>query len=193
MKKTLILTTTLALAACGTIFNGTTQKIAFNTSVPNTKIYIDGLETCTAPCSTEIDRTSDSIQIVAKHKGYEDKTIILRSTINRTSYWNLVGIYSWSTDALSGGVWEYRNDNIYIQMEPKGMSAAQQKLFEKETAAKRFALYNFDELKIETAAGRNGEYTQALSNLSGYEANRIASLIQKSDTELDLAAEFDFQ
>lgn len=193
MKKTFILTATLALAACGTIFNGTTQKIAFNTSIPDTKIYIDGLEICTAPCSTEIDRSSDSIQIVAKHKGYEDKTIILRSTINRTSYWNLIGLYSWSTDALSGGVWEYRNDNIYIQMEPKGMNTAQQKLFEKETAAKRFALCTFDELRIEAAANRNGEYIQALSDLSGYEAARVMTLVRRADNGLDLAAELNFQ
>jgi len=182
MKK-LMLLSTLALCACGTIFSGTTQKITIDSNVDKAKIYIDGIEVCQTPCSTSIDRSSDSIQVTAKKKGYNDKVITLRSSVNRTSYWNLIGLYSWSTDGISGGVWEYKNNNLYIEMERSGMTAAEQKLFEKQSDVRHFALFNYDELNIENSMQQVGEYTQALSELSGLSLSKIKKIQKDSDRE----------
>ena len=66
MKKFLLLAA-LTLSACGT-----TQEVTFDSNVPATKIYIDGMEICNTPCKTPIDRSADAIQLVAKKKGYND-------------------------------------------------------------------------------------------------------------------------
>ncbi len=190
MKK-FLLASVFALTACGTIFKGTTQEIVFDSSVSNTKIYIDGIEVCSTPCKAFVDRTADAIQVVGKKKGYENKVITLRSTINRTSYWNLIGIYSWSTDALTGGVWEYKNNHVYLQMEPKGMSTFDRQKFDKLSKAKHFALFNFDELRMEATKKMFGEYTNALSELSSIENTKLQKIINNSLSEVELASALD--
>lgn len=184
MKKFLLLGA-LALSACGTLFSGTTQEVTFDSSVPDTKVYIDGMEICNTPCKTTIDRSADAIQLVAKKKGYKDRVMTLRSTVNRTAFFNITSWPSWLTDAVSGGVWEYKNNQVYLQMERQGLSAAAQKAFNRENKTKYFALVNYDELMIEAAAGRNGEYMQALSALSGQSSDFLAAALRNSTGEVD--------
>lgn len=184
MKKFLLLAA-LTLSACGTLFSGTTQEVTFDSSVPDTKVYIDGMEICNTPCKTTIDRSADAIQLVAKKKGYKDRVMTLRSTVNRTAFFNITSWPSWLTDAVSGGVWEYKNNQVYLQMERQGLSAAAQKAFNRENKTKYFALVNYDELMIEAAAGRNGEYMQALSALSGQSSDFLAAALRNSTGEVD--------
>lgn len=184
MKKFLLLGA-LALSACGTLFSGTTQEVTFDSSVPDTKVYIDGMEICNTPCKTTIDRSADAIQLVAKKKGYKDRVMTLRSTVNRTAFFNITSWPSWLTDAVSGGVWEYKNNQVYLQMERQGLSAAAQKSFNHGNKTKYFALMNYDELIIEAAAGRNGEYMQALSALSGHSSDFLAKALRNSTGEVD--------
>lgn len=184
MKKFLLLGA-LALSACGTLFSGTTQEVTFDSSVPDTKVYIDGMEICNTPCKTTIDRSADAIQLVAKKKGYKDRVMTLRSTVNRTAFFNITSWPSWLTDAVSGGVWEYKNNQVYLQMERQGLSAAAQKAFNRENKTKYFALVNYDELMIEAAAGRSGEYMQALSALSGQSSDFLAAALRNSTGEVD--------
>lgn len=184
MKKFLLLGA-LALSACGTLFSGTTQEVTFDSSVPDTKVYIDGMEICNTPCKTTIDRSADAIQLVAKKKGYKDRVMTLRSTVNRTAFFNITSWPSWLTDAVSGGVWEYKNNQVYLQMERQGLSAAAQKAFNRENKTKYFALVNYDELMIEAAAGRSGEYMQALSALSGQSSDFLAAALRNSTGEVN--------
>lgn len=184
MKKFLLLGA-LTLSACGTLFSGTTQEVTFDSSVPDTKVYIDGMEICNTPCKTTIDRSADAIQLVAKKKGYKDRVMTLRSTVNRTAFFNITSWPSWLTDAVSGGVWEYKNNQVYLQMERQGLSAAAQKAFNRENKTKYFALVNYDELMIEAAAGRSGEYMQALSALSGQSSDFLAAALRNSTGEVD--------
>lgn len=187
MKKFLLSAGILALAACGTLFSGTTQEVTFDSNVSGTKVYIDGMEICNTPCKTTIDRSGDAIQLVAKKKGYNDRVMTLRSTVNRTAFFNITFWPSWLTDAVSGGVWEYKNNQVYLQMEPKGLSAAEQKAFDKESKAKYFALMNYDELMFEAAAGRESEYLQALAALSGHEQKFLTQALLESSGETDFA------
>ena len=176
MKKFLLFSL-FVLSACGTLFSGTTQEVVFDSNAAGTTVFIDGMEICNTPCKTTIDRSADAVQLVAKKKGYNDRVMTLRSTVNRTAFFNLTSWPSWLTDAVSGGVWEYKNNQVYLQMERKGLSAAAQKAFDRESKTKYFALMNYDELMIEAAAGKNGEYLQALSALSGQGRDSLSSAL----------------
>ena len=109
----------------------------------------------------------------------------LRSTVNRTAFFNITSWPSWLTDAVSGGVWEYKNNQVYLQMERQGLSAAAQKDFNHRNKTKYFALVNYDELMIEAAAGRSGEYMQSLSALSGQSSDFLAAALRNSTGEVD--------
>ena len=193
MKKFLLFSL-VVLSACGTLFSGTTQEVVFDSNAAGTTVFIDGMEICTTPCKTTIDRSADAVQLVAKKKGYNDRVMTLRSTVNRTAFFNLTSWPSWLTDAVSGGVWEYKNNQVYLQMERKGLSAAAQEAFDRESKAKYFALINYDELMIEAAAGKNGEYLQALSALSGQGRDSLSAALLASRGEVDFVqAEDDFK
>lgn len=183
MKKFLLLGI-MTLAVCGTLFSGTTQEVTFDASTPSTTVYIDGIEVCNTPCKTTIDRSADAIQLVAKKKGYNDRVITLRSTVNRTAFFNITFWPSWLTDAASGGVWEYKQNQIYLQMEPKGLSTVQKQEFLKKSQAKRFALFNFEALQYEAALGNGGEYLSALSTLSGKNEGLLTAALLEKDNEI---------
>ena len=73
------------------------------------------------------------------------------------------------------------------------MSSVAQKAFDRESKAKYFALMNYDELMIEAAVGKNGEYLQALSALSGQGRDSLSAALRASRGEVDFVqAEDDF-
>lgn len=188
MKKLYFLCSILLLSACGTLFSGTTQKITFDSNVKDVKVFIDGMEECVAPCQISIERSSDAVLITGRKKGYKDRVITLRSSVNRTSYWNLIGIYSWSTDAVSGGVWRYRNDAIYLNMEPDEVSPSHQRAEAIKTRIRHFVLFNYPDLNMEASQGNAGEHILALQDLSGLEGNVLIDKIKQSENEVDCAA-----
>ena len=57
MKKLSILAV-LALTACGTIFNGSSQDMSFDSNVKGVEIFINGMKACSTPCIYTIDRSA---------------------------------------------------------------------------------------------------------------------------------------
>lgn len=186
MKK-LALLSILALSACGTIFSGTDQEFSFDSNVKGTEIYIDGLEICKTPCVYPLERKSNSSVVMAKKEGYETKQIVLRSTINKISILNLSSIPSWLTDVVTGGMWQYNRDAVYIDMEKTHMTKAEAKIKEKETAVRRFTLFNYNDLKLEAAKGEAGEAIRSLAALSGESEDKLISDVKNTYGEVNLA------
>lgn len=183
MKK-IILLSTILLAACGTIFSGTTQKITFDSNIRrNIEIYANGALVCSStPCVVDVDRSQSSLIVMAKAEGYEDSISQIKSKINNVSWWNTICLDSWTTDFATGGMWKYTRDGVYINMRPKGMRRVEAQKFTKEANIKHFALFNYSELKI-----GNKEYMEALSKLTGKDNDTLEKIIAKSNTEVELA------
>lgn len=178
----------LLLAACGTVVGGTSQDISFDSNVKGVKILIDGVEVCKTPCVYPMDRQSSSAVVQAKKAGYEDKQIVLRSGINRTSFLNLTFWPSWLTDVATGGMWQYNRNGIYVDMEKSATKRSELRQIQKNVAVRRFALFNYGELKIEAAAGKtDGDYLTALSELSGHSAKKLLPVIRQTQGEVNLA------
>lgn len=182
MKKSVLLSV-LLLTACGTIFSGSTQQLTFDSNVKNINIYANGALVCTTtPCTVDIDRGSSALIVMAKARGYEDAVSQIKSKINTVSWWNLLSPYSWTTDFATDSMWKYNRSGVYINMRPQGMRYAEEKKFNKEAKIKAFALFNYPEIKIE-----NQEYMQALAALTGKNNQELHQIIEKSNTEAELA------
>ena len=161
MKK-IYLIAVLFLAACGTIFSGSTQDVSFDSNISGVKIYADGLEICKTPCVFPLERKSSTTIITAKKKGFSDKQIILRSHLNKIAILNLTFWPSWLTDVATGGMWQYRRDAVYVDMEKENPTHADLN----NVAIRRFALFGYDELKLEASAKNvSGDYILSLSEL----------------------------
>ena len=184
LKHNMLYSSLLLLGACGTVFSGTSQKINFDSNInENIEIYVNGRLVCNqTPCSAEIERDSAPLTITAKAQGYEDAIVYDRSRINKAAIGNLFSVYSWTTDFVSGAVWKYSEDGVYLHMRKKNMTKAETDLYNQKANIKSFALYNFAELKL-----NNPEYTLALKELTGKSQQELTYIIKNSATEVELA------
>lgn len=138
---------------------------------------------CTkTPCVVDIDRGSAPLTIIAKAKGYEDSVMQDKAKINTVSWGNLLSVYSWTTDFATSSMWKYSESGVYINMRKKDMTTAELNKYNHDAKIKAFALYNFAELKLE-----NPEYTEALQVLASKNQHDLNNVIQRSDTEVELA------
>ena len=115
LKQNLALASVIALAACGTIFNGGSQDMKFDSNVKGVTLYIDGAKVCNTPCVYPVERRASSFVVMAKKKGYEDQYQTIRSSWSKISFLNLTFVYSWTTDLATGGMWKYDRDGVYIE------------------------------------------------------------------------------
>lgn len=173
----------LLLSACGTVFNGSSQNMTFNSNLKNLKIYANGALVCTStPCSVDIDRSSSALVIMAQADGYDDEISQVKAKINPVSWGNLLSVYSWTTDFATSSMWKYSSNGVYINMKKSNMKRAELEVFKKESEIRYFALFNYAEIKIE-----NPEYISALAELTGKNPQQLSKIIAMSSTEAELA------
>ncbi len=185
MKKTVILSC-LMLTACGTIFSGTGQEINFDSNEKDVEVFIDGVRACKTPCTYEVDRSMHDLDIVAKKKGFRNQQITLRSNFNKMAVLNLSFLTNWTTDFAFGGVWEYKRNNVYIDMEKiSNQNVSLNNNFAPNI--RRFALFGYDEMKIEAAKNMNGEYISSLAAITKKDDAELIALINQSSSEVELA------
>lgn len=188
MKKITLTAIILALSACGTVFSGSEQDVNFDSNIKGVSIYIDGLEACKTPCVYPVGRKSSTSIITAKKKGYEDKQIVLRSGLNTVAILNLTFWPSWLTDLATGGMWQYSRDGVYIDMEKANLQKAELEKVQRDVAIRRFALFNYAELKIAAAGHDNkSEPLQALAELTQTPSDKLIQTINNTHGEVNLA------
>lgn len=187
INKKIAIVSVLALTACGTLFNGSSQDMSFDSNVKGVTIYLNGVKACKTPCVYPIERSASSVIAIAKKDGYEDQQQILKSSLSTASILNLTFWPSWLTDVATGGMWQYRHDGVYIDMEKPTTKHAELQKIKTNVATRRFALYNYGELKIEAAKSQNGEYIKAISALTNKSPQDTISVINKATNEVELA------
>ncbi len=188
MKKIYLITGVLSLAGCGTVFSGTSQDISFDSNVKEVSVYIDGAFACKTPCVYPAERASGSMSIVGKKEGYEDVGMALKTQINPAAIGNITFVYSWTTDLVDGAAWKYRQDGVYLNMEKKKMTRAEKENFHHSSQIKRFVLFNYPELQNEAfSSNTNGDYLQALSELSGKSTQALSEQIKLAQNEVNCA------
>lgn len=190
MKK-IILLSILALAGCGTIFNGSSQDIKFDSNVQGVDIYINGMKACKTPCVYPVERHSSTIVIMAKKAGYQTQQAIIKSELSGIAILNLTFWPSWLTDVATGGMWKYSRDGIYIEMDggqsQRNYYGRYSANSVKDKEIRRFTLYNYQNIKNEAISNQSGEYIKSLSALSGKDEQTLMKTINQSPDEVTLA------
>ena len=97
----------LMLAGCGSIVNGTTQKVAANSTPAGAKVVALGgpkpVE-CVTPCTLALKRKYTQTLTITK-EGYKPQTATLTSSVSGAVAGNILlgGLIGWGVDASSGG------------------------------------------------------------------------------------------
>lgn len=147
------------LGGCATLFSDTTDTITINATPSDAKIYVDGQflgqgsATFTAP-RTIIKKNIPHVKV--ERAGYVTQEFPLKNQFDNTAIWNLTFVYSWTTDAVTGAMFEYAPNAYQIQMQQDGAAS-----LPREMAVERFVLVNADRIKADLSAG-SGEYLDSL-------------------------------
>ena len=180
MKKFQAIIVLSLLSGCGTVFSGTQQNITVGSNVSGAKVYVNGMPMCSTPCAVDLKRSQSNVFIMLKKEGYQDITVPLVSQFNTISFINLSGIYSWTTDFLSGGVWKYSPDAVYVEMDKENMTKAEKEQSQKISQIRRFVLFNYSALKTSS-----NEHLTSLSALTNLEKDTLKDLLKNAANEIE--------
>ena len=178
MKKLITGLLPFALAACGTLFSGTTQNITIDSNVKGVKIYDSGAVLCETPCNVRLSRQRGEKNLIAKKEGYEDARVLLRSSINAISLINIFTIYGFSTDLTTGSLWEYSPNSFYVNMMRDEKLRKREEQEEREI--RRYVLSNWPVLRQEAQMPKGGEYMNGLKSMTDLPAGPLKNIIKNN-------------
>lgn len=124
MKKIIcFLFFSILLSGCGSIINGTTQKVAISSNPVGAKVVAVGGKTnveMVTPCTMELKRKHDYVLSVTK-EGYKPKDVQLTSVISGAVAGNILlgGLIGWGVDAASGGDSKLIPEVVSVQLDPE--------------------------------------------------------------------------
>lgn len=113
----LAIASTFLMTSCATIFTGTKDTIRFDSNPQGAKVYIDGLEVCKTPCTTQVKRSLSDKLAEIKLDGYETRVITLDRKFNAVSIINLGSLIGWGIDAATGSLMKYDKKGYDIELE----------------------------------------------------------------------------
>ena len=93
-----------AFSGCATLFTGYEDEIYFISKPEGAKVYINGLEICTTPCSVDIHRSLGKKVGKIELEGYKTRVFQLSTDFNLVSILNLNNPVGWVVDLVSGSI-----------------------------------------------------------------------------------------
>ena len=106
------------LTSCATLIHGGgTQTVSINTDPPGAKITVDG-QNAIAPAELKLDRDRDH-QVVAELPGYDDGVATIQSHFSWITIVDVVLIFPWLIDLMSGGSDYLDPDAIDLVLAPR--------------------------------------------------------------------------
>lgn len=115
----LLLSATLSLTSCATIFTGTKDNISFNSQPEGAKVMHKGIEKCITPCTADIPRSLSKQIITFEKEGYKSKDVKLVKNFNAVSLLNILlgGAIGIGIDAATGSLTKYAPKSYTIELE----------------------------------------------------------------------------
>lgn len=179
MKKLVLIPVIMLLNACGTVFSGTSQTVSFDSNVQGVEVYDNSAIICETPCAVKIRRRQDGKTLVAMKKGYKTQQIPLDTTVNILFLGNIFSLAGATTDAATGGMWQYSPGQFYIYMSKSEETLQKEELKKREISS--FILKNYASLRSE-AQNQEGEYLHSLYLLTDVNEYDLAELCKTTVT-----------
>ncbi len=116
MKKVILFAFISLLFSCGTLFTGTTEVIAFNSSPEKALVQFDGLTMGKTPFTMEVKKSFNGI-VSIKKDGYETQQFKLQKSFNAISILNLTNLLGWGVDFATGALHKFDRKGYEIELE----------------------------------------------------------------------------
>jgi hypothetical protein len=120
MKRLTVLFPTLALAACGALFNGGPANVAFNSNPAGAQVWVNGLNMGVTPTTLQLDKSKDHT-ITFRREGYADTNYQLSNRVSATYVILdiLGGVLPIIVDAATGSWYVLPTSSVNVQMAPQ--------------------------------------------------------------------------
>jgi len=121
MKK-LIITAIIFLSSCGTMMNGSNQKVLIQSDPFGARVIIDDQDYGKTPVDISLPRQKRIVGRLIKD-GFEDDGFVIHSNASKWSTWGNFAFMSLASplfigvDVLTGSYWNYEKDEIFILLE----------------------------------------------------------------------------
>ena len=108
----------LVLAACATLFTGTTDTLTIETTPPGARVTIDGIDYGRTPVTFPFKRPGlNDRAVTLRLEGYEARTFVLQTEFNTVAILNLFSLPFWIVDVLTGSVMRYNPKHYEMELE----------------------------------------------------------------------------
>jgi PEGA domain. len=107
----------LLLSGCATIMSGSNQTLTFNSNVEGVSVYVDGALIGKTPVSASFKKNKAQSVMFSK-EGYQSVTREITKEFDPVAALNIFWDLS-TTDFITGAVYEYAPNAIYVEMPPK--------------------------------------------------------------------------
>lgn len=119
LKKLLVISSTIALASCATIFSPSSDQVTFNSTPPGAKVYINGGYVGKTSLTTPIKRSTSTPAISIKKDGYETTAVPLQTEFNSTSWFNVLFPIGFVVDAATGNLMKASQYSYDVELSKK--------------------------------------------------------------------------
>ena len=160
------------LTACGSVMHGSTQTLHFESNV--TDVHISGPSvSCVTPCTITIKRKGEPLHLTAQKQGYKtvqgeiNTSFSLFFILGTTSG----GVYSTTTDFLTGSMYKYDEDKYFFDMVPDNVIEES-----KTDKIRRYILKNYPHIQREFYQKVTGDYLTELSLLTQIDADELIEM-----------------
>lgn len=113
----LAVSTSLAFGSA-TIISGSTQNVSFNSKPEGATVMIDGVKSCTTPCTLTLDKAYKPKQLSMTKEGFETFSVPMNSEYDGVALLNIFWDLS-TTDLATGSAYQYNPNTYYMELKAK--------------------------------------------------------------------------
>lgn len=123
MKKILsglsvaVMTASMAYGSA-TIISGSNQNVTFNSNPEGAMVMIDGVKTCTTPCTISLPKAKAQKMVSFEKEGYEKVSMPINTEYNGVALLNIFWDLS-TTDLITGAAWNYSPNSYFSDLKKK--------------------------------------------------------------------------
>lgn len=115
---TLVALTSSSAFASATVISGASQNVSFNSSPEGATVKIDGVTTCTTPCTVSLPKAHATKTVSFSKEGYETNSLPIATEFDGVAildvFWDLS-----TTDLITGAAWKYSPNNYFSDLKKK--------------------------------------------------------------------------
>lgn len=159
LLRTTFLTTVLIVQGCATIVSGRDQEVTFQSTPDGATVKVNGRPLGKTPLTINIKR-AEGQTLTFEREGYKPMTTELTTSLEPWFWGNLIfgldGLFSSTTDKVTGAMDEYSPSQYFVSLTPTGSSDG---MLSEIQQVKRYVVVNFEELKKDASTGEEGDET----------------------------------